>query len=245
MNNVNAVLVWVVLAMVIVFSGAAVAEENMNVLVVTGGHGYEQEPFEAMFKSFDGLNCTFVALKDHSEIFEDISDWRYDVLVLYNMSQKISEKRQQNFLKLLDDGVGLVVLHHAIAAFSDWREYRKIIGAKYWLEDTVEDGVEHKKCTWKEGVDMLLHVEDSTHPIMADITDFTIHDEVYKGYDLQPDNHLLLSCGLPNSQKEVGWTRTYGKAKVCLIQPGHGPEAHGNENYRRLVRQAIAWVAPE
>ena len=52
----------------------------------------------------------------------------------------------------------LVVLHHAIAAFSDWREYRKIAGAKYWLEDTVEDGVTHKKCTWKEGVDMPLHV---------------------------------------------------------------------------------------
>ena len=184
-------------------------------------------------------------MQDHSEIFEDISDWQYDVLVLYNMSQKISEKRQQNFLKLLDDGVGLVVLHHAIAAFSDWREYRKIIGAKYWLEDTVEDGVEYKKCTWKEGVDMPLHVEDATHPIMAGITDFTIHDEVYKGYDLQPDNHLLLSCGLSNSQKEIAWTRAYGHAKVCLIQPGHGPEAHGDENYRRMVRQAIAWVAPD
>lgn len=232
-----------IVAVIVVFSVAVGADEKLNVLVVTGGHGYEQEPFEAMFNSFGGLNCTFVALQDHSEIFEDISDWQYDVLVLYNMSQKISEKRQQNFLKLLDDGVGLVVLHHAIAAFSDWREYRKIIGAKYWLEDTVEDGVEHKKCTWKEGVDMPLHVEDATHPIMAGIADFTIHDEVYKGYDLQPDNHLLLSCGLSNSQKEIAWTRTYGNAKVCLIQPGHGPEAHGDENYRRMVRQAIAWVA--
>ena len=80
---------------------------------------------------------------------------------------------------------------------------------------------------------------------MAGIADFTIHDEVYKGYDLQPDNHLLLSCGLPNSQKEIAWTRTYGNAKVCLIQPGHGAEAHGDKNYRQLVHQAIAWVVPE
>ena len=132
MNLKNSMLI---VAVIVVFSVAVGADEKLNVLVVTGGHGYEQEPFEAMFNSFGGLNCTFVALQDHSEIFEDISDWQYDVLVLYNMSQKISEKRQQNFLKLLDDGVGLVVLHHAIAAFSDWREYRKIIGAKYWLED--------------------------------------------------------------------------------------------------------------
>ncbi len=245
MSNSKVVSIGVLLAMLLVFCGGVCAEEATEVVVVTGGHAYDRRPFEAMFKSFEELDCTFVALKDDSEIFEDISNWSYDVIVLYNMSQQISEKRRQHFLKLMDDGVGLVVLHHAIAAFSDWPEYRKIIGAKYWLADTVEDGIEYKKCTWEEGVDMPFHVEDAAHPIMAGIADFTLHDETYKGYTLQPDNHLLLSCNLPTSQKEVAWTRTYSNAKVCLIQPGHGPEAHSDENYRQMVRQAITWVTPE
>ena len=245
MNNRYAILLCVAVTLISLWVPGAFAAEKMNVVVVTGGHGFEAQPFEAMFNSFDGMTCTYVALEDHSEIFEDITNWHYDVIVLYNMSQKISEERQQHFLQLLDKGVGLVVLHHAIAAFKDWPEYRKIIGAKYWLDDTVEDGVKHLKCQWEEGVDMPLHVEDAAHPIMAGMEDFVIHDETYKGYDLQPDNHLLLSCNLPGSQKEVAWTRTYSNAKVCLIQPGHGPEAHADKHYRRIVRQAIEWVAPE
>jgi hypothetical protein len=44
-------------------------------------------------------------LKDHSELFEDISGWDYDVMVLYNMTQNISEKRKENFKTLLSKGI--------------------------------------------------------------------------------------------------------------------------------------------
>ncbi len=220
-----------------------IAEEPLKVAVVTGGHSYEKKPFETMFNSFSGLECIFVELKDQSEIFEDISDWSYQVVVLYNMTRDISEKRQKNFLSLLEQGVGIVVLHHAIAAFPDWPEYRKIAGAKYWLEETVEDGVKHEKSQWEEGVDMRLHVEDPAHPVMAGVSDFTVHDETYKGYDLEPDNHVILSCSEPGSQKEVAWTRTYRNSKVCLIQPGHGSGSYTNESFKRMLHQAITWAA--
>lgn len=123
------------------FAGFHADAEPLRVVVVTGGHGYEKEAFEDIFIQNTDIACTFYKLQDDSELFEEISDWHYDVIVLYNMSRRISEKRQQNLLQLLDQGVGLVVLHHAIAAFSDWKEYRKIIGARYWLEDMEEDGI--------------------------------------------------------------------------------------------------------
>jgi hypothetical protein len=34
-----------------------------------------------------------------------------------SMTQQISEKRQKNFLKLLDQGVGIVALHHTMGSF--------------------------------------------------------------------------------------------------------------------------------
>lgn len=226
-------------------ANSAFAGDTVRVLVVTGGHSFAQKPFEAMFQGYASLECTFVALQDESEIFEDISDWAYDVLVLYNMTQEISEQRRQHFLELLDRGVGLVVLHHAMAAFNEWPEFRKICGAAYRLKDTEEDGVLHPKSQWEIGVEMPLHVEDPAHPIMDGVQDFTVVDETYKGYDLEPDNHLLLSCSEPRSQREVAWARKYGNAKVCTIQPGHGPTIYGDENYRRMVAQAILWVATE
>lgn len=222
--------------------GSAFSGEAPKVVVVTGGHGYEEAPFKEMFDSLKGPEFTFVDLKDDSEIFEDISNWPYDAIVLYNMSQAISEKRRQNFITLLERGVGLVSLHHAIAAFSEWPEYRKIIGTKYWLEEKVEAGVTHPKSLWEEGVEMKLHVEDPVHPVTKGVADFVIHDETYKGYDLEAGNHLLLSCDAPGSQREVAWAREYRNAKVCFVQPGHGADAYANENFRRLLLQAIQWV---
>jgi hypothetical protein len=215
----------------------------IKVAVVTGGHGFEEGPFLQMFQGQPDIAFTHVALKDDSEIFERLDNWPYDVIVLYNMSQKISESRRKNFIALLDKGVGLVVLHHAIGAFSEWPEYRKIVGAKYYLKDTVEDGVKHPRSEYEHGVDYTIHVVDPNHAVTAGVKDFKINDETYQGYALEPDNHILLTTDHPKCQKEVGWARTYHNARVCFFQMGHGPGSYADEDYRRLVLQAIRWTA--
>ncbi len=215
--------------------------ERIKVAVVTGGHNFEQKPFLEMFNSFDGIRYVHVALKDDSEIFEDIDDWPYDVIVLYNMTQKISPKRRKNFVSLLDKGVGLVALHHSIAAFQEWPEYRKIIGARYFLSDVVENGITYKRCTYKHDVTFAVKVEDKNHPITRALDDFTINDETYKGYLVDRDNLLLLSTDEPSNNESICWTRKYGNSKVVYIQAGHGSKAYKNENYRTLVANAIKW----
>jgi len=57
----------------------------IKVAVLTGGHGFERKPFLEMFDSFKGIKYTEVQLKDHSEIFEDISGWDYDVIAMYSI----------------------------------------------------------------------------------------------------------------------------------------------------------------
>jgi uncharacterized protein len=37
--------------------------------------------------------------------------------------------------------------------------------------------------------------------------------------------------------------KTAGASPVAYLQPGHGPTAFGNPNYRRLVANAIRWAA--
>jgi type 1 glutamine amidotransferase len=216
---------------------------KIKVVVVTAGHGFKKEPFFAMFDSFSNIEYTSVHLQDDSEIFEDISNWDYDVIVLYNMTQEISPKRRENFVKLLHKGVGLVALHHSIGAFQQWPEYRKIIGGKYYLKDMVEDGIEHKASKYKDDVNVNIHVKDKKHPVTRGMTDFTILDETYKDQVFERDNHVLLTTDHPTSDKTLCWVRRHGKAKVCFIQMGHGPSAYGNATYRQLVAQAIRWCA--
>lgn len=217
--------------------------EKIKVVVITGGHGFKKEPFFAMFDSFSDIEYTGVHLQDHSEIFEDVSRWDYDVIVLFNMTQEISPKRRQNFVKLLERGVGVVALHHSIGAFQVWGEYRKIIGGKYYLKATEEEGVTHKASGYKHDVDFTVHIEDAAHPITRGMGDFTIFDETYKNQVFEQENHVLLTTDHPTSDESLCWVRRYGGAKVCFIQMGHGPDAYANDSYRRLVARAIRWCA--
>ncbi len=222
---------------------SAFAETPVKALVITGGHGFDNEPFDVMLKALPGVQCTHVDVQDDGKIFEDAPNWSYDVIVLYNMGQKISDKSKENFLALLDKGVGLVVMHHAIASFNDWPEYWKIIGAHYYLKNYMEKGKEHAQSTWKEGVDFTLSPADKDHPVLKGVAPFTVHDETYSGFTTEPDNHALLNAEGPGTQPVYAWCRTYKNANVFYIESGHGPTIFSNENYRKVVDQAMLWAA--
>jgi type 1 glutamine amidotransferase len=217
--------------------------QKIKAVVVTAGHGFEEGPFFAVFDSFENIDYAKAHQVDHSEIFEDISGWDYDVIVLYNMTQEISEKRKANFLKLLDKGVGVVAMHHCIAAFQAWDEYPKIIGAKYYLKETEENGVLHPRGVPKHGLDLAVHVDDAHHPITRGLSDFVIHDEGYDKYWFDSDNRVLLSSEHPQCQGPICWVRNYGKSRVCYIQLGHDHKAYENANFGKLVGRAIKWCA--
>lgn len=238
-------IVTIVLAAAMTLGAAAHAQQqNTSVALITGGHSYEKDEFLTMFRSMHGISFRLLEQnEDDSAFLENIDNWRYDVIVLYNMGQNISEKRKQNFIKLLENGVGLVVLHHAIAAYNEWPEYWNIIGARYYLKEITEPGKEHPRSQYKHDVDFEVTVANKNHPVTQGIDDFEITDETYKLYDVCPQNHVLLTTDEPTSEKVIGWARKYKNARVCFIQLGHDQNAYFNPAYRRLVRQAIQWTA--
>jgi type 1 glutamine amidotransferase len=217
--------------------------DTLKVAVLTGGHDFEQKPFTEMFNSFKGMECTEIKLEDHSEIFEDIGNWDYDVIVMYNMTQEISKKRRDNFKKLLDRGIGLVALHHNMGAFQAWPEFKKIAGGKYYVKPMKEGDKEIRGSTYKHDLDMEIKVADKSHPITRGLKDFTIHDEGYKYCGFEEDNHVLLTVDHPESDRSVCWVRKCGKSRVCGLQLGHDGKAYANPNYRKVLSQAILWTA--
>lgn len=218
-------------------------DAKIKAVVITGGHGFQKEPFLRIFEGYDDIEYVNAHQQDHSEIFEDTSNWDYDVIVLYNMTQEISPKRQDNFIKLLRQGIGLVAMHHSIGAFQQWPEYRNIIGGKFYLNQMQEDGLVRHKSGYQHDVVLGAHVENNKHPITRGMCDFVIRDEVYSNQIFEQDNHVLLTTDHPASDKPLCWVRKYGKARVCYIQLGHGRDAYANPDYRYLVARAIRWSA--
>ena len=94
--------------------GAASARK-LNVAVVTGGHAFIERDFLKLFQGYDDITYKHVPEKVGGELFEDITDWPYDVIVLYNFNRQITPRQQKNFLELLDKGVGLAYVPAAAA----------------------------------------------------------------------------------------------------------------------------------
>ncbi|MCY3018458.1 MAG: ThuA domain-containing protein [Planctomycetota bacterium] len=220
----------------------APAGKKLKVAVLTGGHGFDHKTFFELFKSFPDITYDEIVLKKDLSCFDDISQWSYDVIVMYNMTQEITDKQKENFLKLLDKSVGLVPMHHSLGGHANWPEYQKIIGGRFYLTKTMVDG-EPMASTYAEGVEYTIHVEDANHPVTAGVKDFKVHDEVYAKCAVEPDNKVLLTTDNAKSDKELVWVRKYRNSNVCFIMPGHGTTIFSNEDYRRLVHNAIFWTA--
>jgi len=222
------------------------AADSLKVLVITGTHKYDKPAFNAMIGNLEGLDCTIKETgKDPGSLFENVEEFPYDAIVMYNFRQTLSETHRENLLKLLDKGVGLTVVHHAIAGFPGWIEYENIVGATYVLKEQTRDGKHYPRPTWKHGIDMDIKVEDTTHPITRGVTDFTIHDETYKGWVYHDNNHLLLSTDHELNNRQIAWIHPHPKTRVFFIQLGHDKYAYDNLNFRKLIRQGVAWTATQ
>jgi uncharacterized protein len=216
---------------------------KIRLLVVTGGHEFEHDPFFQMFK--DNPAVTYEAVEHpnaHARLKAGVSR-QYDVLVLYDMHQEITDEAKADFLARLKEGKGLVVLHHAIASYGQWPEYAKIIGARYYLGKTMVDGVEKPQSVYQHGVHFKIHVINLNHPITRGMKDYEILDETYNGFDVSPECKPLLTTDEPLSKPTIAWTKTYGPSRVVYLQSGHDHTAYENPNYRKILEQAIRWAA--
>jgi type 1 glutamine amidotransferase len=215
----------------------------LALLLITGGHDFERPQFSALFDSFEGMTWREAQHPNANDSYTPEAAESYDVLVLYDLNQQITDGQQAALLAMLQRGKGLLVLHHALADYQAWDEWRQVVGGRFYLAPAERDGKTIPASTWREGVDVPVHIADPEHPVTQGLVDFTIHDEVYGGYEVLPRAHPLLTTDHPESSSTLAWASTYGQSRVVTIQLGHGRSAYENPNYRRLVSQAIRWVA--
>ena len=207
-------------------------DANIHALVITGGHGFEQEPFWEMFDSFENFSYDTVVFPDAFEYLNIEAAKNYDALVFYDMWQEITADQQAAYLELLNRGKPIVYLHHALISFQEWEEFNRIVGGVW------EEG----KGTVKHNVQYTIQIADSDHPVTKGMQDFEIEDETYGNFDAKSDVHALLKAEHPESAPVIGWTHRYGNSQIVYIQLGHDGLAYGNPGYRKLVDQGIRWV---
>jgi len=221
------------------------AADPLRVLLVTGGHDYETNAFHQMFAENPAIQVEHVAHPAPLTPLRPTHQPPVDVVVLYDLWQDITEESKSDLLAHLRAGRGLVSLHHSIANYQDSPDYRKIIGARYYLQKMTVDGVEKARSVYLHDVHMKVTLATPDHPVTRGLQDFEIVDETYNLFDVADGVVPLLRTSAASSAPLIGWAKNHGPARVVYLQLGHGSTSYTNPSYRKLVAQAIRWTAPQ
>ncbi len=256
--------------------------DERNILLVTKGHPFEREPFFAVFDDMPGLTWTHVEQPAAQALFDVRHAEPYDAFVLYDMPGidfhpdrgpdflQPDEGFRRRFEALLEQGKGMVFLHHAIAGWPAWEGYGDVIGGRFLYLPAEVHGHACQDSGYRHHVTHDVRVVER-HPVTEGVPDtFTITDELYLyevfEADVQPllasdfvfeapnfysaaravrDHRMFSNEGWQHSKGSnlIGWTRTSGTSRIVYLQCGDDPVAYANPHLRTLIRNAIWWVS--
>lgn len=214
---------------------AVAAAEPVRVQVTTGGHAHDL----AFYEIFQGQKDWAVTVNPHPSAYRRDLRKIADVLVLYDMPADIPDADKQRVREFADAGKGVVVLHHALCGNWQWDWWwREVAGARCLTAPAPPE----KRTKVKHDEQMSIRPM-AKHPVTAGVGAFAIHDETYKGMEFAPGVSVLAETDHPLADRPVAWLGPHAKSRVVTIQLGHGPEAHRNPAYQKLVRNAVNWAA--
>jgi len=222
-------------------------QPTFNILILTGGHDYDEPNFYKMFDEMPNVRYSRAVVPQDMDLLAPGLEKKYDLLLTYDMNNfpTITDAQRERFAALIESGMPLIVMHHSIGGHSNWQQYRKIIGGKYVRNAMEIDGKFYPASSFKYNLAMDIQVMDREHPITQGIENFTIIDEGYKNMYIREDVHVLLKTDHPDATPEVAWTTRYGKSTIFVIALGHDNQAFANPNLRRILHQAIQWCIEE
>jgi type 1 glutamine amidotransferase len=219
-------------------------QKKINLLIVSGGHGFKHQPFYEVFNSIPSIRYDTLVQPQANALIGAGQVSKYDVLLFYDMVDSIAPAVQEAYISLLKKGASMIFLHHALVSYQKWPEFIKIVGGQYHTDPVVVNG-DTLKANYEHGVSISVKVEDKKHPVTRGLNDFEIVDEVYSGVEILPSVKPLLSTTHPKSMHYLAWINHYGNSDVICIQLGHGPSGYSNANFRKLIAQAIQWSAKQ
>ena len=177
------------IALLLIFTGLSfcalaqgLAQNNsdqINLLVITGGptlkHKIDLVPtsFYSLFMGYDNLTWDHATHDEAAFQTDRLSE--YDVILMYNRSDSLSEKSKQNLKKYLASKKGLIVLHHALGSYNNWEWWwKEVVGGKYQMKATGD----FSKSDYKQG-ETIRMIPQKDHPLTV-LGSFELSDETYK-----------------------------------------------------------------
>jgi type 1 glutamine amidotransferase len=215
-------------------------EERIPVLLITSGHDFDRDVFFEMMDGFESLEITEVKHPDANNFWLDESIQEFKAVIFYDMVQEISTKQMEGFEKVVNDGIGLVFLHHSIVSYQNWDFFHDVLGGIY-LEPAYFPS-NHSDYKHEEYFNVI--IKNNEHPITGGVQDFKVFDEIYINVKVNDEVKILAATDHPISMEPLIWfNEVNDKTRSVYIQPGHGPVVFADHHYRKLLLNSIIWAS--
>jgi type 1 glutamine amidotransferase len=227
-----------------------------NALIVRGGwDGHQPVETTDSFIPYLEENGYTVRVEDSTAVYAD-ADYLGSVAVILqvNTMNTIADDELRGLTAAVRAGTGLVGWHGGIAdSYRNSADYLHLIGGQFAHHpikaapaDLPGDGTD---CFVEHVVNIV--PEQSDHPIVRGISDFTLTTEQYwvlsDGY-----NDVLATTTLPARDFDAWnrpvtcpavWTRQWGEGRIVVSTPGHQLAIVNNPNVRTIIERGILWAS--
>ncbi len=165
--------------------------DTRRLLVLSGGHPYEVDPFADMLASFESWTVTHLIHPEAETAVAAGAANDADAILFYDMpgysfgdGKMTSRPPSWTFRRAITDyfarGGGAVAMHHAIAGWAEWPEWAEMLGGRFLYQPGTANGEVHLDSGYRHDVHYDAVVLDPEHPVMAGLPPrFALCDELY------------------------------------------------------------------
>lgn len=213
--------------------------DSLRVAVVTGAHAFDVPNFHRLFRQLPGIDAYPQHLEHFASSPAETRD-AYDAVVFYGMERGVpveegahyEGKPKEALERIVQQGQGIVVLHHALLAWEKWDRWNELIG------------FDNRNFRYKEGLQLKIAIGGEEHPITKGMSDFETTDEGYVLHGKYDGlGTVLLTTEHEDAMSEVAWARQQGDCRVFCLALGHDNQAWTNPGFREVLGRGIAWSA--
>ena len=180
----------------------------------------------------------------------------------------------QQIIEAWDDilrrGIPILSMHHSIASWPTWEGFAEIVKGRFHYAPATLRGESYPDSGYAMKVRQTFSVAAGDHPVCAGLpASFVLEDETYQCPIFDDEVTVLITTDAPRddsfhasalaavrretnenwrhvpTSSAVAWTHSRNRSTIVYLQPGDGPEAFGNAHYRRLISNAIKWLATQ
>jgi type 1 glutamine amidotransferase len=225
-------------------------ENQKRILIYTrNGEGYVHDNIGASVRALEGicrLEQIATEVSEHPAVFTRENLDRFDAIIFCNTNNEGFETQEQRvaFREFIAAGKGFAAIHSANATERDWPWYGALVGGRFLRHPPYQE------------FDVL--VTDSTHPSTAVLPHrWTIRDECYYSFDLNPDIHILPAADLstvedPQKEEYPGevfgqlfplcWCHHFEGGRQWYTALGHDSLFYSDPLFVAHLRGGILWV---